>query len=317
MIKEIEPGRNQKPVDFWDDIVYSKVKDDQGNNVELKLSIMDEEEHPRPIVESSYYKNKDKDNFKRPVIVWVPGDGYRQTNNKDKDIGRTFYFARRGFVVVSVQYRSSSQSKWPAQVVDIKTAIRWIRKHADDYQMDADHIGIMGRSAGSHLAAVIAMNEEDKFISDEYRDYSSEVQACIDLFGPVNIQDLILQSRKVVGTPGFRWQKMSDTHEGALLGNDPDNNPEKEWLLGYEASPVNYISKKTAPILIMHGDKDPLVPVDVSKEFYQKLTKAGLEKQSYLYIIKNAGHGTPEFFQDKTMQIMTDFYEKYLGKPVK
>ncbi|WP_461211604.1 alpha/beta hydrolase fold domain-containing protein, partial [Desulfocurvus sp. DL9XJH121] len=91
---------------------------------------------------------------------------------------RTYYFARHGYVVVSVQYRSSAQAKWPAQIIDIKTAIRWVRKHADDYQIDVNHIGIMGRSAGSHIAVMAAMNEEDKSISNEYSEYSSSVQAC-------------------------------------------------------------------------------------------------------------------------------------------
>lgn len=317
MIKTIDPGRKQKPVDFWDDIVYSKVKDIEGNLIELKLSIMDEEENPRSIVESPAYKEKKKDNFKRPAIIWVPGDGYRQTDNKNKDIGRTFYFARRGFVIISVQYRSSYQAKWPAQIIDVKTAIRWVRKHAEEYQIDPDHIGIMGRSAGSHIAAVAGMNENKKYISNEHKNYDSSVQACIDLFGPVNIQTLILQSRNVVGTPGFRWQKMSETHEGLLLGHDPDNNPSEEWKLAYEASPINFINKNTAPILIMHGQNDPLVPPAVSQEFYDKLVRAGLGSQSYLYWVKNSGHGTPEIFQDSSMQIMTNFYYKYLGKPQK
>lgn len=312
MIKTINPGRNEKPIDFWDDIIYSKVTDLSGNKINLKLSVMDQEENPRPIVESPVYAKRKKDNFKRPAIIWVPGDGYRQTNNKNKDLGRTHYFAKQGFVVVSVQYRSSAQAKWPAQIIDVKTAIRWVRKHAADYQIDADHIGIMGRSAGSHIAVVAAMNEEQKYIANEYQDFSSSVQACIDLFGPVNIQDLISQDRELIKSPGFRWHKMSDTHEGALLGHDPDHNPQKEWQLGYEASPINFVNANTAPILIMQGDKDPLVPTKVSEELYQKLVEAGLESQSYLYWVKDAGHGTPEIFQDSALQIMSDFYQKYL-----
>lgn len=316
MIKTIDPGRKQKPIDFWDDIIYSKVKDLNGNIVNLKLSVMDEEENPRSVVESSVFAAKKKVQFKRPAIIWVPGDGYRGTDNKNKDIGRTYYFAKHGFVVVSVQYRSSAQAKWPAQIIDVKTAIRWVRKHADEYQIDGDQIGIIGRSAGSHIAVVAAMNENDKFISNEYNNYSSSIQACIDLFGPVDMQELILQSRKLVETPGFRWKKMSDTHEGALLGHDPDNNPEEEWKLAYDACPTNFINTGTAPILIMQGDKDPLVPTKVSQTLYQKLVNAGLDSQSYLYWIKNGGHGTPEIFQDESMQIMTDFFNKYLGKPI-
>ena len=106
---------------------------------------------------------KKKDNFKRPAIIWVPGDGSRQTNNKNKDLGRTHYFSKHGFIVVSVQYRSSAQAKWPAQIIDVKTAIRWVRKHAADYQIDADHIGIMGRSAGSHIAVVPTKVSEELY----------------------------------------------------------------------------------------------------------------------------------------------------------
>lgn len=89
MYKEIDPGRKQKPIDVWDDITYATAKDFNDNDIDLKVTIMDEEENPRSVVESSYYKNKSKDYWKRPAILWVPGDGYRQDNNKDKDLGRT------------------------------------------------------------------------------------------------------------------------------------------------------------------------------------------------------------------------------------
>lgn len=317
MYKEIDPGRLQKPIDVWDDIVYRRATDFNGNKVDLKLTIMDEEENPRPVVESPYYKDKKKDYWKRPVIVWVPGDGYRQDNNKDKDLGRTEYFVRQGFVVVSVQYRSTAKAIWPAQVQDILAAIRWIRKNAEQYQMDSDHIGIMGRSAGSHLASMVAMND-DKYRTknDEYHEYSSKVQACIDLFGPVDIQALITHTKKIIG-PNNRWHKLADSHEGALLGHDPDKNPDEEWSRAYEASPTSHISNKTAPMLIMHGELDPLVPLNVSKDFYKRLCDAGLADQTDFYILKKAGHGTPEYFQDSTMQIMSDFFIKYLGKPQK
>lgn len=173
----------------------------------------------------------------------------------------------------------------------------------------------MGRSAGSHLAAMAAMNDE-KYISKKllYSEFSSKVQACIDLFGPVDIQALIKHTKKIIG-PNNRWHKLSESHEGALLGHDPDNNPDEEWKRAFEASPTSHINKNTAPMLIMHGELDPLVPLKVSQDFYKKLCDAGFASQTDFYVLKKAGHGTPEYFQDSTLTIMADFFNKYLGKP--
>jgi len=115
----------------------------------------------------------------------------------------------------------------------------------------------------------------------------------VDFFGPVDVKTCNLIEIEKFKDPNHRWHKIEETHGGALLGGDPATMVERSDA----ASPIFHISDKTAPIMILHGDQDPLVPVSMSEDFYDRLVKAGLENQSELYIVKNGGHGTRELFQ--------------------
>jgi pimeloyl-ACP methyl ester carboxylesterase len=304
----VDFGRKRDSINFVDNIIYSKVKDLEGKPLELDLSIMSQSGNSE-MKAAAGYDDQEKTSPK-PLIVWVSGGGYRGVD-KNQMIAETQYLADAGYIVASVYYRSSAQGHFPAQIIDVKTAIRYLRAHAEDYNIDIDNIGIMGRSAGGHLTAFAAMNM-DGYDSDEWSGYSSEVQAGFNLFGPTNLVSLLHKDiEEIKDNPNHRWKKIEESHLGALLGGDSSEFEEKSRRV----SVVHLLNEriKMAPLLIMHGDSDPLIPDYISEELYDKLVKFGFGSQTEYYLIKNAGHGTPEFFQEEARVIALNFFNKYLG----
>ena len=196
----------------------------------------------------------------------------------------------------------------PSQIIDVKTAIRFLRAHADEYEIDPDRIGIIGRSAGGHLSALAAMNS-DEFESEEWSSYSSKVQACCDMFGPVDFVKLIESDEHEMRTnPDSRWKTLEETHAGAVMGGDMATIKERSK----QFCPPYILTKEMSPMLILHGDCDKLVPCSISEEFYDKIVEAGMEDRADFYILQGAGHGTKEFFQPETKEIILNFFDKNL-----
>lgn len=288
--------------------MYSKVKDLDGNDLELDLSILAQSGNIEMQTAGGVMPDKEEIEY-HPAIVWVSGGGFRGVD-KNQMIGETQFLADAGYTVVSVYYRSSAQGKFPAQVVDVKTAIRFLRAHADLYHIDVDRIGIMGRSAGGYLAAFIAMNDGD-YESEEWGGYSSSVQAAYDMFGPVDVVKLMEADEQAMAKdPNHRWKTVEDTHAGAFMGGDPATMKER----AKEASVNLRITETMCPILIAHGDSDPLVPCSISEEFYDAVKEKGMEDRAELYLLKNGEHGSPEFFQEEMRKIALEFFGKTLGK---
>ncbi len=110
--------------------------------------------------------------------------------------------------------------------------------------------------------------------------------------------------------PSHRWHTLEETHGGALVGGDPATIIERSDA----ASPIFSMSDAMAPLLILHGDQDPLVPLYVSEEFYDRIVKAGYEDRVDMVTLKNGGHGTREFFQPETKKLILDFFDRHLKK---
>ncbi|MCI8888021.1 MAG: alpha/beta hydrolase [Hungatella sp.] len=304
MRKVIDPGKERRSINFIDNICYSHVTDLNGRPLDLYLSLMVCNGNSEMRLADG--RDDEVSIGRQPLVVWINGAGWRGCD-KNLMAAEVHYLAEHGFAVACIYYRSSAQGHFPAQLIDCKTAVRFLRAHGDEYGLDTEHVGVMGRSAGGHLAAFMAMNLEG-YDSREWQGYSSEIQAAVDLFGPVDIPRLNEISERLIKEPGYRWHKMEETHEGALLGGDMSTVKER----GRDASPIYFINDRMCPIVIMHGDQDPLVPCEVSEDFYRRLTEAGLEDRANLYILKNGGHGTREFFQPETKKIIAEFFDRHL-----
>jgi len=228
-----------------------------------------------------------------PTAVYIHGGGWTNGNKSStggKDIRA---LTQAGFVVFSLDYRLAPEYRFPAMIEDVKCAIRSIRAHAEEYNVDPDHIGAYGESAGGHLASLLGTSDKSAgFDVGEYLEYSSRVQAVIDMYGPADF---------TVNFPGG-YSRLKDKVFG-----------------GFDAalaSPVTYISADDPPFLILHGDQDKLVPFEQSWVFQKQLLSANVPVT--LVIVKNAGHGFRPVngeinpAREEITQMIVDFFNETL-----
>ena len=240
-----------------------------------------------------------------PLVVWVHGGAWMAG---DKLPAPQVPFLSHGFVVASINYRLSQQAVYPAQIQDCKGAIRFLRAHARQYHIDPTRVGVFGASAGGHLVSLLGTT----FGSTELEgtvggnlDQSSRVQAVCDWFGPTDLTQFADQARAAgisKTTPGVA--PIVQLFGGSLL--------DKKDLLR-ESNPVWYASKKSPstlpPFLIMHGDKDKMVPVAQSQLLADALKNTGASVD--MRIIPGAGHGNG-FDKPAITKTVLDFFEAKL-----
>ncbi len=213
-----------------------------------------------------------------PLIIWVHGGAFRE-GSKENPV--PLAYLAEGFAVASLNYRLSQHAIFPAQVQDCKSAVRWLRKHAGDYHLDAQRIVAWGESAGGHLAAMLGVTGgADAFDVGENLDVSSRVQAVVDFFGPTDF----LQMDAHRPTGGM-VHELPDSPESQLVGGLITELPEAVR----QANPVTYASPKACPFLIVHGDCDPLVPYHQSELLAAALREAG--GPVMFYTVVGGGHG--------------------------
>lgn len=243
------------------------------------------------------------------VIIIIYGSAWFSNNAKDMafmSIGKPLLDA--GFAVVSINHRSSSDAKFPAQINDVKGAIRFIRANAQKYKLDTRFIGITGFSSGGHLASMAGVTNDMKTrtlgsttidiegnVGGNLRQ-SSNVDAVVDWFGPVDMSRM----------ENCEIPKDEKSPEAALLGCPPRENPELVSLV----SPISYVSDKSPRFLVVHGDADAVVPHCQSVFFSEELKKA--DKLEEFITVPGGQHG-PVTFNEQTFKKMTDFFKKESG----
>ena len=233
-----------------------------------------------------------------PVLAYIHGGGWR-AGNKNSGARWIATHIQSGRVAgVSIGYRLSGEAQWPAQIHDCKAAIRWIRANAKKYNLDPNRIAVIGTSAGGHLVAMLGTSGGVKELEGKlgpHLDQSSRVQCVIDLFGPT----ALLQMGEKQNAP--------TSAESKLIGAPLQSAKAKSR----EASPMTHVTKGDSPYLIIHGDRDRLVPFNQSVIFHAALKKAGVE--STLITVKNGGHGRfPREATDKRVQLFLERH--FFGK---
>lgn len=258
---------------------------------------------PRQTLDVYYPAKSDKP---VPLVVWIHGGAWREGS---KDRTPALPLLERGFAVASVTYRFSQNAVFPAQIEDCKSAIRWLRKNAAELNIEPTKIGVWGASAGGHLVALLGVSGDVKqWDKGENPDQSSRVQAVCDWFGPADLLTFGPQggNGRTDHPRPFPATDSADSPEAKLIGGAIPENQQK----ARDASPVTYVTKDDAPFLIMHGDKDPLVPCAQSTELDEALRKAGVP--SKLVILPGAGHGGPQFNRQEILDQVTAFFVKSL-----
>ena len=234
-----------------------------------------------------------------PLIVYVHGGGWRAGSKTDTPIVDLY---DKGFAIASVDYRLSTQAVFPAQVHDIKAAIRFLRAKAGLYHINASKIAIIGSSAGGHLAALVGVtngNPELEGKIGEHLDQSSDVQVIVSFFGASNLETILSQS-----TPKGRDFRIPALK--LLLGDTPDKKPELAKL----ASPVTHLDKNDPPLLLIHGDADPQMPPQQSRDLAKAYESLGLPVT--LIMLPGSLHGGAEFYDEERTAIVAKFLDKVL-----
>jgi len=240
-----------------------------------------------------------------PVVIWIHGGGWK--GGKKGSGGPARGLIERGYAVVDVEYRLSSEAIFPAQVEDCKAAVRWVRANAKKYQLDADHIGIWGSSAGGHLAAFLGTSGGVKeFETDSHSQFSSRVQAVCDWFGPTDLLQMNAQA-----VPGAKLDHDAPTSpESLLVGGAIQKEPFRTKAV--KANPITYVTKDDPPFLIVHGDQDLLVSHRQSELLHEALQSAGVSSE--LTIVENGGHGFGggNKSRKELVQQAAEFFDKHL-----
>ncbi|HWA24611.1 MAG TPA: alpha/beta hydrolase [Lacunisphaera sp.] len=233
------------------------------------------------------------------VIVWVHGGAWRAGSRAGVDLkGMTAF----GWAVASVDYRLSTQAKFPAQIHDIKAAIRYLRAEAGHLGLPADKFVIAGSSAGGHLAALVGVTNGHKELEGTIGDnagVSSDVQAIVDLYGASNLTTILKQS-----TPHGLSVRVPALD--LLLGGQPDAVPDLAKL----ASPVFHVDAHDPPLLMLHGDQDPQMPINQSHELAGAYEAAG--RPVVFKAVHGSGHGGPAFTSEANLRFIDGFLREHL-----
>lgn len=246
---------------------------------------------------------------KRPLIIYIHGGGWGGGSKSGVPV---LWLIDRGYSVASIEYRFSKVALFPAQAQDCQAAIRWLRAHADQYQLDGDRFGVVGDSAGGHLSLMVGMtggkNVFPKIGGND--DQSDRVRAVCDFYGPADFNTVVDQFAHSDTTSQYHFDG-SDPYSrliGVTVGTDK--------VKGNLVSPVHYVTPDVAPVLLMHGTKDAQVPFAQSEELYAALQAAHVDALLQRY--PGAGHGGGIFHTAATRGLILAFFDKHVrGKDVK
>jgi len=259
-------------IDQYKDIVYRAI-----DSTELKLDIY----HLKDIKESA------------PLLIFIHGGGWKKGDKHDY-LRYLVDFARKGYITATVQYRFVDKVKFPAQILDIKAAVKWLKENADEYHIDNNNIAVIGGSAGGHLSMMTGYTSDiTEFNEDRLTSYN--VEAVVNLYGPSDLTTEYAREHSTI--KGF-------------IGRSYDEVPE----VYAKASPVTYITSDDPPTLIFQGTIDELVPVSQSDNLKKKLKRTGVDVEYHRL------EGWPHTMDlevevnEYCQYYMDRFFKKYLTK---
>jgi acetyl esterase/lipase len=227
-----------------------------------------------------------------PAVIIIHGGGFNDGDKgKSREINIGTNLARHGYIGMSINYKlrkDKGQVTWPQNLFDCKTAVRWLRKNAEQLQVDPDRIGVIGCSAGGNLAGMLALTRPQDGLDpkEPYAEFSTQVSCAVDFYGVMDLMNY---------------------HDVKMLNQTREEAPD----LYRRASPSSYVHKDTPPILIVHGMADKTVATSQSESFAEALKKAGTTYQ--LVIIPDAEHSfNLEPPQRDLRPLVLGFFDQYL-----
>lgn len=238
--------------------------------------------------------------YKFPLVVFVQGSAWRP-QDRYTAIPNLSQIAAKGYVVASVEIRHTDIAGFPAPVEDVKCAIRFMRKHAEEYGVDPNRVAVWGDSSGGHLALMtgLTIGEYDNGL---YSEQTDEVSAVVDYYG---VSDLLSLGKY----NNILDHDAADSPEGLLVGGRVPDHVE----LAKKASPIHQnLGKRLPPFLIIHGDSDNIVHVNQSIEMYKALKKH--DQKVTFYKVLGADHGGG-IWSPQVLEITEKFLSANLNRP--
>ncbi|MBW1251715.1 alpha/beta hydrolase [Pantoea allii] len=290
--KNIKLTPNALAVEMIPDITYSFTQNTMGRPLQLSMDVL-KPYSPKPL----------------PAVVFITGGGFIDAP-KSKFIGQRVDISRAGYVVASINYRVVPTMVFPGLLEDAKTAVRFLRTNADKLGIDPSRIAVMGESAGGYLAAMVATTNGIKtFDTTEYSGQSSDVQAAIDLYGLSDLttvgkdfSDEIIEAHKSPAIPEAMLVNGIPRQGGGSILSNPGK--------AKAANPITYISDKTPPFLLMHGDADNVVSPGQTGILHEALIAHG--RDSTRYIVAGADHAGLMWYQPEITKIIINFLDTHL-----
>lgn len=245
------------------------------------------------------YLPKLSDGETAPLVIWIHGGAWRSGSKSKVPITG---WLDEGFAIASVDYRLSPEARFPAQVHDIKAAIRFLRHNADKYRFDESKFIVAGASAGGHLAALVGVSNHHAVLEGNVGSVKvdSSVQAIVSFYGASNLESILSQSTEhglSVRVPALRL----------LLGDLPDQVPDLAKL----ASPISHIEANDPPLFLIHGDADPQMPPEQSNELHAAYQQRELKSQ--LFVVKGGQHGGAEFYTQRRLKQLAKLLKQSLS----
>ena len=253
------------------------------------------------------WKSPDGKGF--PLVVFIQGSAW-QKPNQFWELPQLSLLARRGFVIASVTHRACWTAKAPAFLQDVKCAIRFLRAHAEEYDIDKERVCAWGTSSGGNTALLLGLTGDDPaFETADWAGESTKVQAVVECFGPSNLIHMLCQERRHEALEGVALFTALAGCE--LVGKDGEPTPEALAALKV-ISPEYYVEEGKAlpPFLLLHGDADPVVLYSDSERMHEKLTACGSE--SHLVRVTNAPH-EGSFWSLELLETIFGFIEEKIG----
>ena len=234
-----------------------------------------------------------------PFVLWIHGGAWMMG---DKDLDNVKYLVRHGYAIASVDYRFSTEAKFPAQIQDCNTAMNFILAHATNFGIDPKRFVVGGGSAGGHLALLLGFARN---VADFGANPTIKPLAIIDFFGPTDFNEMPADLAAIHSQSGLDLLY----NAGQKLLGEPVDHPSE---LTTNASPIHYVNTANPPVLILQGGRDEIVPAAQSRRLQAALEQVDVKNQ--LILVNAGGHDGPLFetptIQTKVVDFLTGIMPK-------
>lgn len=243
-----------------------------------------------------------------PVIFFMHGGGWSGGNKKDAQVLPFMGGVERGYAVISVGYRLVPFIRYPDNLFDIKATLRWVYENADTYLLDPERVALAGASAGAHLAMMAAFTEGQAVFEGAPLSKTCKIRAVVNQYGPTDF---------------LRKHEQFD-ESGYVRINAPDCNSmdSEDNMLGIKLSsvqnlvrflnPIDNVHPNIPPVLIQHGQYDPVVPYQQATELYHKIINVAGSGKAVLDLSEKYTHADPGYAEPESVEIIFSFLDKHL-----